>query len=574
MTTYPRPRFISLLIGFLLALFPLAALAAPPLLPTTLTGRLTLNGVPAADGTVITALLNGTELASATVYSFGGTTGRYVLIVPGDDPDTLGQIEGGTQGQRISFGISGGTIAETANWAAGSLVQLDLTANPTTAADVSMPVISGKPGQIVQVPITANTSVSNLLAASLTVSYDSRVLRSHGNAAALGTLTAGWSLAVNALGTDQIRLAMASSADGVSGTGTLAVLEFEVVGSTGMHSPLHFVKLQLNDGTLAATTQDGSLSIPVDTYTITNTTQTSTGVALPGVVMNVAGQSTLTCTTATTGRCDLLGLTKGNRTITPAKTDAIGGIMHYDASLVLQHDAGLIILSGNALLAGDVNRDGQVTAMDANLILKYVAGLITLPFVAAGEVWHFLPDRYTYAPLTSDQQAAFTGILIGDVSAEYTPGLQSVHSPQAPALTGVANSTPVAIQVLRRIQPDADGLMTIRIKLVVPNGYSVYSLGWTLSYDPATISDLVVQPTSASNGLAIVTNTRTPGQIRVAMAGATPLTTDTVVLSLRYRATTEPTFTLVQGDSNQGLPLAQLPPTADRFELYLPVIQH
>ncbi len=579
MTTHTRPRFIGLFIGLLLALFPLAALAAPPLLPTTLTGRLALNGAPAADGTVITALINGTELASATVYSFGGIAGRYVLIVPGDDPATLGQIEGGVQGQSISFGVSGATIAETASWATGSLLRLDLTASPSVTADVSIPTISGKPAQIVQVPITVNTSVSNLLAASLTVSYDSRVLRPHGSMAVPGTLTTGWGLAVNALGTDQIRLAMASPASGVSGTGTLAILEFEVIGSAGMHSPLHFVKLQLNDGALAATTQDGALNIPLDTYTVNVTAHTSGGIALAGVGVNVAQQTSLTCTTDSTGRCDLLGLTKGTRTITPAKSDATNGnipsgIMHYDASLVLQHDAGLIILTGNALLAGDVNHDGQVTAMDANQILKYAAGLITLPFSGAGEVWHFLPERYTYAPLTSDQQPDFTGILLGDVSAEYTPSLQGMRSPQDTTRMGIATSDSVAIQVLLGSQPDANGFMTDRIK-IVPGANPVYSMGWELTYDPATVSEMVVQPTNTANGFAIVTNTKTPGTLRVAMAGATPLTRDTVVLSVRYRATTAPTFTLAQGDSNQGTAIGQMPPILDQAQsmLYLPLIQ-
>lgn len=47
-----------------------------------------------------------------------------------------------------------------------------------------------------------------------------------------------------------------------------------------------------------------------------------------------------------------------------------------DASLVLQHDARLLTLSGSALSAADVNKDGRYNAADASLILQKDARLI------------------------------------------------------------------------------------------------------------------------------------------------------------------------------------------------------
>lgn len=52
-----------------------------------------------------------------------------------------------------------------------------------------------------------------------------------------------------------------------------------------------------------------------------------------------------------------------------------GKVTAYDASLILQHTANLVDLTGVA--AADVNKDGKITAYDASMILQYTAGLVT-----------------------------------------------------------------------------------------------------------------------------------------------------------------------------------------------------
>ena len=47
-----------------------------------------------------------------------------------------------------------------------------------------------------------------------------------------------------------------------------------------------------------------------------------------------------------------------------------------DASLVLQHVVGEIVLRGDAVNAGDVSGDGSMTAFDASLILQFIVGII------------------------------------------------------------------------------------------------------------------------------------------------------------------------------------------------------
>ena len=46
----------------------------------------------------------------------------------------------------------------------------------------------------------------------------------------------------------------------------------------------------------------------------------------------------------------------GSYTLTPIKSDQINGLSAYDASLALQHDAGLMTLTGNAFTAADANK--------------------------------------------------------------------------------------------------------------------------------------------------------------------------------------------------------------------------
>ncbi|MBQ3195557.1 MAG: leucine-rich repeat protein [Clostridia bacterium] len=53
-----------------------------------------------------------------------------------------------------------------------------------------------------------------------------------------------------------------------------------------------------------------------------------------------------------------------------------GNINSLDAAQVLKHDAQLIILDGDGIVAADVNADGEVNSLDAAQILKYDAQLI------------------------------------------------------------------------------------------------------------------------------------------------------------------------------------------------------
>lgn len=54
-----------------------------------------------------------------------------------------------------------------------------------------------------------------------------------------------------------------------------------------------------------------------------------------------------------------------------------GEVMPFDASLVLQHAVGNIVLSAKQAAVADVSGDGSISGYDASLILQYTIGLIT-----------------------------------------------------------------------------------------------------------------------------------------------------------------------------------------------------
>jgi len=95
------------------------------------------------------------------------------------------------------------------------------------------------------------------------------------------------------------------------------------------------------------------------------------GAGVPGVLLSLERD-----------RGDTVTGAAGNYTLTPGKSGGVNSISAYDASLALQHDAGLITPSGQRATAADVNKSGVITSMDAFYILQKAADLIALPFPA------------------------------------------------------------------------------------------------------------------------------------------------------------------------------------------------
>ncbi|MFZ4659657.1 MAG: IPT/TIG domain-containing protein, partial [Caldilineaceae bacterium] len=183
-------------------------------------------------------------------------------------------------------------------------------------AALGLPATGGGQQDIVQVPINA-ANVQGLAAADLTVTFDSTVLAPR--TATTGNLTPGWSLGVNTTTPGQMRLSMAAAGGTVSGSGVLANLEFEVLGSAGVTTTLHLAALSLNDGAIPADVADGLFTVSL-TYSVAGQIRYWQGAtSVPSVTLSLVGDRLYAGASNAQGDFQVTGVRQDSYTLTPDK---------------------------------------------------------------------------------------------------------------------------------------------------------------------------------------------------------------------------------------------------------------
>ena len=409
----------------------------------------------------------------------------------------------------------------------------------TAQATLSLPAnAAGPQGGRVQIPINA-TGVQGLTAIDLRFAFNSTTLSAV--SASLGTLTAGWSMQANLTTPGEVRLAMASQSGPVTGSGTLAVIEFDVPGVPGNSTALTWTSTTLNGGAVNATTSNGLFTV-ASVYTISGTVRHWFGNnGLDNVLLVLTGNRSYTATSAANGTFSLSNVLGGSYALTPSKTDQTSGISAFDAALVLQHSAGLITLAGAALTAADVDRSGDVNSQDAFYVLQQTVGLLDLPFPGAGASWLFTPATRSYTNLNSDQTGQdFTGILLGDVNGSF-------NTSNAPRTLATLSLPEVSVA--------AGAEFSVLLNLGLTQG-QVLGADLQLSYDPAVATVLGVESGTLIQDWLRAVNLNTPGVIRVALAGSRGVTNGGALLRLRLRATgaigRTSALAFTQGQLNEG----------------------
>jgi hypothetical protein len=439
----------------------------------------------------------------------------------------------------------------------------------SNTASISMPNASGAQHALVQVPVNL-ANVNGLAAAEVTVTFDSSVLAARG--ASTGTLTPGWGLAVNTGTPGSVRISMASPAGTVSGSGILANIEFDVVGAPGSQTGLVISSLGLNDGAIVALQANGSFTVHQALSISGAVTFWNGGAGVEGALLTLSGNSVYSGTSGPQGTYSVTGFPAGDYTMAPSKSGGVAGISAYDASLVLQHAAGSASLTGAAATAADVDSSGSITAMDAFYVLQKAVDLLTLPFPGSGVVWKFQPASRSYPGLSGNLTGQdYTAILLGDVSGNWAAEqgilVQSALSLMTPQLdsqvsqfSGATKATLTAAQNPARIQvkmgtPDPAGMVIAEVVLY-PNGNEIYSLDLTFAYD-----DKVATPTAANAGATAVNwllanNFNEVGKVRLALAGAVPITQNGQVMTLKFQLKNPPQYlSLVpeKAEINEGI---------------------
>ena len=98
----------------------------PPIAPARFFGTVKLDGGSVPTGTAVSAWIAGTQYAVTGTQNANGES-IYAINVPADNPDTPA-IEGGKEGDIVSFMVKGAKAKETGMWSSGAVVQLNLNA--------------------------------------------------------------------------------------------------------------------------------------------------------------------------------------------------------------------------------------------------------------------------------------------------------------------------------------------------------------------------------------------------------------------------------------------------------------
>ena len=114
--------FLALLAG-VLAITP--ALALVPPLPSSFYGTVRANGNPVHAGTLVRGFINGVQYAETHTLIYQGDS-VYSINIPGDDPSTIGTIEGGKEGDIVQFEIENFLTGQTGVWHSGTNVEINL----------------------------------------------------------------------------------------------------------------------------------------------------------------------------------------------------------------------------------------------------------------------------------------------------------------------------------------------------------------------------------------------------------------------------------------------------------------
>lgn len=97
-----------------------------PPLPSSFYGTVNENGENVPVGTIITAWINGVQYGITESLVYLGQS-VYALDVPGDDPSTVGIIEGGIHGDTVVFKIGSNLADLTGVWKSGTNQLMNLS---------------------------------------------------------------------------------------------------------------------------------------------------------------------------------------------------------------------------------------------------------------------------------------------------------------------------------------------------------------------------------------------------------------------------------------------------------------
>ncbi|MBX3294047.1 MAG: carboxypeptidase regulatory-like domain-containing protein [Acidobacteria bacterium] len=439
----------------------------------------------------------------------------------------------------VTSGASGsgnGTVeysvtANTGDVRTGSITVAGETFTVTQAAScptVSIPTsgLTGAPGTSLTVPVNVTDITGRgATAYDFTLTYDPAVLEFTGESIA-GTLSSNYLVQVN----EPIAGTLVVSGFGVddlTGAGVLLKLQFDITATTSSCSTLHLAVFEFNEGTPCVVTEDGEACSENRRVTGLVTYGNSlTPPAVPNVTISGSGSPNVSTITDADGLYELTGFGAGAYTLTPSKTGHTAAITAFDAAITARHVIGTVILNATQQTVADVSNNGTISSFDASQIARFAVGN---PNTGTAGTWRFTPPSRNYAAVNGHIAAQdHVALLMGEVSGNW-----AVAPPPEPLTEGVP---PISVS-LPNVSSGTSTTVLVPITTGDVTARGVISHQFEVSYNPAVAVPNAVPVEKAgtlSGELLVVSNTDTPGILRVAVYGTEDIVGEGTLLNLRF----------------------------------------
>jgi hypothetical protein len=262
----------------------------------------------------------------------------------------------------------------------------------------------------------------------------------------------------------------------------------------------------------------------------------------------------------------------------PRASDHNGAITGTDAAQIARSAVGLVTLSANQRIAGDVTGDGTISALDASQVARFATLLVNHFDVATatGSDWKFVrcdayafpgdpgcgTPSYNFTPISQAESGKnFYAILYGDVTGNWAPAAPLTATadeegegladdpavPRAAATRLVTGSEGFGTEVVRDplapaavisidaltlpLRPGERRQLAIRIA----GADGILGLDLSLKYDRSRLAIVGVEPAGIAMGWGVA-HLAQAGTHRISAYGVSPLAGDGAVLNVTVEA--------------------------------------
>ncbi|MCD6221880.1 hypothetical protein J7K25_06965, partial [bacterium] len=385
----------------------------------------------------------------------------------------------------------------------------------------------------VEIPINIDNG-TGIAGFQFTVTFDQNVLNATG--ATAGSLTSGWTITSNPTVEGEITIAgFDPSLNGISGgSGSLCILQFNVVGNPGQSTDLIFTVSKLRDNQsnpIPFSSLNGTFTIlQRETYNLTINIQPDecTATTTPSAGTHTYDENTVVNVTANENddwlfdhwEGDVADPNSANTTVTMDDDKTVTAVFVRNAP-ELSVNPTSVEFSFNIGNPGEVTtKDTQITIENtgASGILEWEVGEINYQ---EGEGWiqvfvptngiggELNPGEQKIIGIQGDRTGLSAGIYHATVPIESNAGTENINI----TMRIIDESGERHISI-----PDSSGCSgsTVEIPINIDDGTGIAGFQFTVTFDNNVLNATGAIAGSLTSGWTITSNTNTPGQISIA----------------------------------------------------------